>query len=74
LLQPERQTQQFFLRHQDELQQNYLKSAVPVHQLAFISNRQNFLVSELHKIKKMESNQDFMEAILFLFQAQSTDQ
>jgi len=36
LLQLGRQTQHFFLRHQDELWQNYLKSATSVHQLALV--------------------------------------
>jgi len=34
LLEPARETQQFFLRHQQELWQNYLGSAISVHQLA----------------------------------------
>jgi len=34
LLQPERQTQHFSLRHKDKLWQIYLKYGVPVHQLA----------------------------------------
>jgi hypothetical protein len=34
LLQSTKETQHFLIRHQDELWQNYLKSAISVHQLA----------------------------------------
>ena len=34
LLQPERQTERLLLIHQDELWQNYLKSAISVYRLA----------------------------------------
>jgi hypothetical protein len=58
LLHPERQTQHFFLRHQNQLWQNYIKSAISVHQLALFQYVDVSCGPKSTKSNNMESERD----------------